>query len=129
MVKFKIGFIIDAETMFSMLSKFLPVDQLTVEEMAPAQHTPRIVAQVAPNKSKQIRTRPPNLKGGINRIILEALADGQSHTAASLEPLLIKAGFSRNSASSRLQSLKANGLVRRTGTGTWALVEQLKATG
>ena len=45
MVRFKIGFEIGAETLFGMLSKMLPIDNLSVEEIVPIK-TERVITGV-----------------------------------------------------------------------------------
>lgn len=136
-MKFKIGFTIEGETLFRMLSKFLPVDDLQVEELAPTApvSAPPLPHDWTPGWSKQIAkpvrkkprpykrrpAKPMDLKTGINRVIVEALADGQPHRAAELGPLLVSSGFAANSVSSRLQSLEQHGIVKRIGDGTWML--------
>lgn len=133
-VKFRIGFTMDAETLFGMISKFLPVQDLHVEEIVerpPPQFVPPVpkVAQrvaLAKPKQKWVHThkRPPkpmDLKAGINRIIIEAMSDGQPHRAIEFKPLLEKGGYSPNSVASRLQNLQEHGAVRQLGDGTWEL--------
>jgi hypothetical protein len=126
-VKFKIGFTMDAETLFSMISKFLPVQDLHVEEVIerPAPEfvpsiKPKSITQYKP-KQKRRSSKPLDLKVGINRIIIEAMADGEPHRAVEFKPLLEKGGYSPNSVGSRLQNLEYHGIVGRLGDGTWRL--------
>jgi hypothetical protein len=130
-VKFKIGFIMDAETLFGMLTKFLPVQDLHVEEVIerPAPEfvppmKPKVLIQSKP-KRKRRPSKPVDLHAGINRIIIEAMADGQPHRAVELKPLLEKGGYSPNSVSSRLQNLEQHGAVKQLGDGTWQLSSTL----
>lgn len=128
MVKFKVAFTITAETMFSMLSKFLPVEDLTVEEMVPkpVSAQPKLARQFVRDTPKLKRKRSPSrtfdLNSGINRIIMELLADGQTHKAIEIKPLLKKAGFSANSVGSRLQALREKGIVEQMGKGAWRAI-------
>jgi hypothetical protein len=76
-VKFKIGFTIDAETLFGLISKFLPLENLSVEEVAlrPAHAAPprlsKIAERVERAKPKQKRaSRGMDLKAGVNRIMV-----------------------------------------------------------
>jgi DNA-binding transcriptional ArsR family regulator len=130
-VKFKIGFTMDAETLFGMMSKFLPVQDLHVEEII-EQPAPEFVPSIKPkaitqHKPKQKRRpqKPLDLKAGINRIIIEAMADGEPHRSIDLKPLLEKGGYSPNSVGSRLQNLEEHGAVKRQGDGTWRLTSSL----
>ena len=98
MVKFKIGFEIGAETLFGMLSKMLPIDNLHVEEIVEPPPRFNLKAQVeklgadsllppkfAPRKKPRAKRsgRAVDLKAGINRIIVEVLSDGLPHHAVS----------------------------------------------
>jgi DNA-binding transcriptional ArsR family regulator len=135
MVKFKIGFTISAETLFSLMSKMLPIDNLEVQEVMerPAHAPPRHAHALRRNIAAQVkrlgpdsqskRRRELNLKEGINGVLLAALSDGETHKAAELKPLLKAAGFSQNSVGSRLQSLREHGVVKQMGDGGWRLIE------
>jgi hypothetical protein len=54
-VKFKLGFTIDAETLFGVISKFLPVEDLVVEELAPPTPEPKPLAISKPQRAPQVR--------------------------------------------------------------------------
>ena len=134
MVKFRLGFTISAETLFALMSKVLPIDDLSVEEIAPtpkhniAQQVKRLGADSlmpppAKQRKKQVNRRGLNLKEGINGVILAHMADGQSYRETDLRPLLKAAGFSENSVSSRLQALLDHGVVKRVGHGQWRLTD------
>jgi hypothetical protein len=124
-VKFKIGFTIPAETLFGLLAKVLPIEDLHVEELlvektiqprvTPA---PRTQALGKPKKVKR-RSRGLVLNEGINALILNHLADDKPHRAIELEPLLSAAGFSSNSVGSRLQKLRSAGVVFQPELGLW----------
>lgn len=129
MVKFRIGLTVSAETLFGMLAKFLPVEDMQVEELAPKQPTvPKmskvaaLVGRVEKPKRKRKPSKPMDLQAGINGIITAILADGKPHRAVELKPLLQRRGFSPNSIGSRLQSLQEHGIVDKLGDGTWRLV-------
>lgn len=149
MVKFKIGFVVDAETLFGILSKFLPVDDLVVEELSSspqssppssmphlADRTLRVATMRQPRlkrasppvrKSKRKPSKPMNLNAGVNRIILDALFS-RPHRASEFRPLLKAAGFSGNSAGSRLQQLERHGIVKRVEHGLWTTSAATVAT-
>jgi hypothetical protein len=130
-MKFKIGFTIESETLFRALAQFLPVDDLHVEEVAPApawRPTPSAIAKppklTVTVKKKRRATRGVDLQAGINRIIMEALADGQVHRAEGMKPLIRAGGYSDNSAGSRLQALRGHGVVEQMGNGGWRLAQK-----
>jgi hypothetical protein len=122
-VKFKIGFTIDAETLFGILAKMLPIEDLSVEELAPAERAIRI-ANAPPRKLPRPKraSNGPNLKAGINGIILSALTQ-KPQRASELQPLLKRAGFSVNSISSRLQALERFNILVHDDEGVWRLKE------
>ena len=139
MSKYKIGFVGEAEVLFAMMAKLLPIDHVTVEEVAPPAPAPqptRVLAQQlvrhldaskAKPRKKYVKSRPSipmDLTKGINRIILEALAHGMMRSAIELRPLLKRGGFSVNSVGSRLQKLEVKGVVERMGDGTWRLTDR-----
>jgi hypothetical protein len=136
-VKFKIGFEVSAETLFGLLSKFLPVDNLVVEELPPIPEKPaqsfldlvRPVTSAKPVKHHKNKraSRGLNLNQGINRVIMELFADGKAHKGVEFKPLLKSAGFSENSVGSRLQSMREHGIVEQMGDGSWRLRKQKEA--
>jgi hypothetical protein len=126
-VKFKIGFTIGAETLFGLMSKMLPIEDLMVEEVMPESTTPKFVEAPWTRRKVQLRQKVkrksdgPNLKEGINGVIVRAL-EGKPQRATDLQPLLKQAGFSPNSVGSRLQALERFKIVARNSEGIWRLV-------
>jgi hypothetical protein len=128
-VKFKIGFVMDSESLFGLIGKFLPVEDLSVEEIVerppklPLQAIAHAVNHITKRTTeKKTRASPgPNLKKGINGIIMTALADGPKR-ANQLKPKVKAAGFSENSVNSRLEALRGYGVLEMIGDGTWKKV-------
>jgi hypothetical protein len=119
-VKFRVGFTMSAETLFGIIAKFVPIEDLEVEELAPRVETapkPKLIADRKPNKRA---SRGPNLKKGVNGIIVVALKD-KPLRAADLQPLVKAAGYSANSVNSRLEALHRFGVLARIGDGRWKL--------
>jgi DNA-binding transcriptional ArsR family regulator len=135
MVKFKLGFTMTAETLFGMLSKMLPIEDLTVEEIAAPTMEEKInqlhvnlkhanaLSSIKRKKYARRPAHPMDLTKGINRIILDLLEQGP-HTAIQMKEALVTSGhgYSPNSIGSRLQSLEEKGIVKRKGDGTWKLL-------
>lgn len=132
-VKFKIGFEVDAQTMFGIMAKFLPFENLHVEEIV---ERPKPIALpklklVKPNGAKakpngektfKRRFRAIDLKTGINAIILDALADGKPHTPTELRDAINATGkFSPNSLGSRMVQLIRDGHVAKHADGQYVL--------
>jgi hypothetical protein len=133
-VKFKIGFTIDAETLFGIIAKFLPVEDLEVEEIEP--HAPKHVEKIArlvgpenrhepvrPPRAKRPGPIPMSLDKGANAIIMNFLADGKRHGPGALKPLFRAAGYSDSGVASRLMKLKAAGVVHQPEYGLWQIGE------
>lgn len=122
-VKFRLGFTVDGETLFGLMAKMLPIEDLSVEELpAIAGHPtpPRLVAH-KPKPQKNKRPNPgPNLKKGINGILMTELKDGPKRQV-NLMTKVKAAGFSENSTSSRLEELRKFGVIERVGDGTWRI--------
>jgi hypothetical protein len=132
MVSFKIGFEMTGEALFGLIAKFLPVDNLSVEEV-PRKAEPRDppVARLAhlkavkpakPERAKR-KSKGLNLSDGVNGVIMGILEDGQPHRAVELEGPVRAKNYSGNSVGSRLQNLREHGIVEQIGGGRWRLTE------
>jgi hypothetical protein len=138
-IKYKLGFTIDSETLFGILSKFLPIQDLSVEEVVDHPAPERVLKRAdlpallhslhkpkhrdAPRRRN---SRPVNLSEGINGIIMEAMADGKPHAAVEFRPLLRARTYSENSVTSRLEELKKHGYVKHLSDGKWELTPKSK---
>ena len=120
-VKFKIGFTMDAETLFGIVAKFLPLEHLSVEEVvehAPKriQHAPKLAG---PRTVRTIKRATPragyaiNLEEGVNRIVMDILADGEVHRFVEMTRAMKASGFKGTGLGSRLKRLMAHGYVER----------------
>ena len=131
MVKFKVKFTIPAETLFGLLAKVLPIEDLHVEELV-ERPTPAALSQIAQRvisgnaKTRRKRAAPMDLNNGVNGVIMRHLAEGKPHRANEMKPLLLAAGFSANSGGSRLAMLAEHGHVFQPELGLWQLVQQLQ---
>jgi hypothetical protein len=125
-VKYKIGFDIDGQTLFAMLAKFLPVDNVTVKEIISeptSQHVPAPLPHPRIERkkyTKSVPSIPMRLDAGINRIIIEALRS-RPHRGVEFKPMLKKAGYSESSVQSRLAELRLKGVVEQIWDGSWTL--------
>ena len=132
-VKFKLSLNISHEEMIRMLAHYAPFEIIAVEEViehsTPTReefihslHPP--VKKLA--KAKRIvhrRGDGPNLKTGINGIIVTHLSDGMGHPARELRKPLKAAGYSESSVASRLDALKTAGVIEKIGLGIWRLTD------
>ena len=133
-MKFKVAFTMDGETLFKLLGKVLPIEDLNVEEFIERpQSQPTVLkahrvitglksqVQIAKPKGKRRVSKPLDLNAGINAVIMEAMAGGLPVRAVDLRPKIKARGFSENSVGSRLQNLREHGVVEQAGDGTWRL--------
>jgi hypothetical protein len=125
-VKFKLGFMIDAETLFGILAKFLPLENLSVEEVVERHHapaTPRLPKiakpQLAKPRPKRGRKRGLGLDEGVNGAIMRVLADGEPHRYAELKSAVNAAGYAGSGIGSRIERLHAHNAIERVSTGLW----------
>ena len=125
-VKFKLGFTVSAETLFGLLSKMLPIEDLSVEEvLSRVETTPRLAPTQRSAIAKPVRAKRRgqelNLKEEINGVLVRALENGPLRSS-ELRSFLTKAGFSANSTSSRLEHLEKHQIVVNND-GVWRLKE------
>ena len=135
-VKFKVGFTMSAETLFGIIAKFLPIEDLQVEEIEPPR-TPlrveKIASLVAPTKRPsplkgRNRHSGPTLEGGVNAVILKALEDGKPRRYAELKKALGASGYAASGIGSRLARLKDLKAVHQPDLGLWQIGEARKKT-
>jgi hypothetical protein len=132
-VKFKVGFVMSAETLFGLIGKFLPVEDLAIEEIvfhegfAPKPRAVAKLAKLPPSHSEgetpkpDRRGRNPTIKAdqGMNAIILKLLGDGEPHRFREFSEALKAAGFSGNGVGGLLKRLVKYGLVANAGHGSY----------
>lgn len=142
MIKYKLGFTITPEVLFGILAKVLPIEDLHIEQLVerpmpdPAIRFDKQFDLPKPKPRKHRRNptpRPrlshgPNLKAGINHIIVKHLSDGGVHKTLEFRPLLKAAGYSESSVSSRMEELQKHGIIQKIGMGAWQLIERQKET-
>ena len=123
-VKYQIGFTVDAETLFGLIAKFLPFEDLHVEEIVP--HAPRPQKLAAPMAMQRTMKRAPrkrgypiNLNDGVNGVIMGVLADGQPHRYAELKVAVTAAGYAGSGIGSRMERLHAHKAIAKTDYGLW----------
>jgi hypothetical protein len=129
-VKFRLGFTVDAQTMFSLMAKLLPIEDLHVEELIEAPHAPapRIAkpqAQVRKPDTRARRGEPPT--GGQRFAILQpAFAKGPL-TFKEMQDLLSQAGFAGTGLGSAVSAWTRYGFIERSGPGRYRLKAKAEA--
>ena len=126
-VKYRIGFTVDAETLFGLIAKFLPFEDLHVEEIVPhAPKPPNLAAPQARQRTMRASRRDPgypfNLTDGVNGVIMGVLADGEPHRYIELKAAVTGAGYAGSGIGSRMDRLHAHKAVERVSTGLWRKV-------
>lgn len=128
MVKYRLGFTISGETLFGLLARVLPIEDLSVEEIAPtpvkspkvAQPLPKLVISAKKsNKQRAPRTSGgPNLEAGVNKVIMDALAKGPLR-AGELKGHVEAAGYAATGIGSRLERLLHHKVLHRPQPGLY----------
>jgi hypothetical protein len=142
MVKFKVAFTIDAETLFSYVSKFMPglidlnveeifdVPKTTIQSSTDMQRkleylrgpsTKSKIAQLVVRK-KVIPNRKIQLNKGVNKAIMNALSDNKPHKAIDIKNAMEAAGFKGTGSGSKLSKLKSKNIVFQPDIGLWQRV-------
>jgi hypothetical protein len=141
-IKYKLGFTIDSETLFSIMSKFLPIQDLSVEEVPVIErqlkradlpallhslHKPKPPRKQPPHpRAPRVSGYPVNLYGGVNNIIMASLADGKPHTLVDSHANIVAAGYSKSGLYSRVQRLVKHGYIVRVRSGYYQLTPKGK---
>jgi hypothetical protein len=137
-IKYKLGFTIDSQTLFGIMAKFLPISDLSVEEVVETKPDPAIrfdkrfdLPKPKPVRAPQVRRKKGsgyalNLYAGCNAIVMETFADGGSHTGGECFPAMKKAGYATNGLYGRLDRLRLHGYVMQPRPGQWQLTPKGK---
>ena len=128
-VKFKVGFTMSAETLFGIIAKFLPIEDLQVEEIGVSEKLPKIgkIARLAgPKRVVRNRHSGFTLEGGVNGVIMKTLEDGQPHRFTEIKKAVGAAGYAGTGIGSKLSRLRELKAVHSTGVGLWRIGEQAK---
>jgi len=135
-VKYKIGLTIDAEMLFGIIAKFLPIQDLSVEEVIEREPDPAIRFDKRfdlpkPVRAKQVRKVKGsgfalNLYAGGNAIIMATFADGKVHVGSDTFPAMRAAGYTTNGLYGRLKRLRNYGYLMQPRRGQWQLTPKGK---
>jgi hypothetical protein len=130
-MKFKIGLTISAETLFGLIAKMLPIEDLQVEEVPERLETK--VEKIAQLSGPKIRHKPPRprgnryngpiLDGGGNKIVMDLLSDGKGHSARELKGLFEAGGYAPSGVGSRLDKLRDAKVIHQPEYGLWQIGE------
>ena len=134
-IKYKLAFTIDSETLFGIMSKFLPIEDLSVEEVVERPAERPLIAKGTPFKAPrapQVRRKKGsgyalNLYAGCNAIIMATFADGEPHIGADCFPGMKAAGYAINGLYGRLDRLRLHGYVTQPRPGKWQLTPKGKS--
>jgi hypothetical protein len=118
------------------MSKFLPVQDLSVEEVIEREPDPAIRFDQRfdlpePKRAPRMHRKRGkgyaiNLHAGANAIIMAAFSDGEMHASSDCYPALHKAGYSTNGMYGRFERLERHGLISSPGYGKWQLTPKGK---
>jgi hypothetical protein len=133
-VKFKLGFTIDAKTLFGIMSQFLPVQDLSVEEVIEREPDPAIRFDQRfdlpkPKRAPQVRkttSKVVNLHAGMNAIIMSMYRDGEVHPSAGLRTAFKAGGYSVNGLHGKLNRLCYHGYMTKVRRGEYQITPKGK---
>jgi hypothetical protein len=133
-VKFKVGFTMSAETLFGIIAKFVPVEDLQVEEIEP--HAKPKVEKIHRLAGPENRLKPPSaranrhtgmsLESGVNGVIMRVLEDGQAHRYRDIKKAVGAAGYAPTGIGSKLARLRELNAIASDGVGVWRIGEAKK---
>jgi len=126
-IKYKLGFTIDSETLFGIMAKFLPIQDLSVEEVVerpvpdPAIRFDKRFDLPKPKQKRGDGTgKNVDLTRGVNAIIMAVLLDGKKHSPLELRDAMAKTAYSPSGLGSRLERLRHFGYIHNPRKGEWA---------
>ena len=120
-IKYKLAFTIDSETLFGIMSKFLPIQDLSVEEVVVPTPDPairfdkRFDQLPKPKRAKQVRRGGGtafNLTRGVNAVVVAVLADHGKHSPLEIKQALAKTTYSPAGLGSKLSRLLDLGFIQ-----------------
>jgi hypothetical protein len=129
MTKYKIGFTIQAETLFAMMAKMLPIDDVKIQEFieSPPEKQSKVAQQViaalgAPQqgKSKEKHFYHPSGKT-CQDFILEFLQKRPSATWAEMSHFLVSLGYNKSSVNNAVSRLVEKKFIERVTTGVYRM--------
>jgi hypothetical protein len=128
-VKFKIGFTIDAETLFGLMAKFLPLEDLTVEEVvehAERHAAPKRLAHVSGADMPKIKRTRHTLgaNGGQLKVLVDHARKYGVVGYGGLGEALKAAGFARAGAGSAIKRALDKGILVRHENGGYMVREK-----
>jgi hypothetical protein len=138
MTKYKIGFTIQAETLFAMMAKMLPIDDVKIQEFIepPLEKQSKVAQQViaalgAPQKEKPIKLQKhfyhPSGKTCQN-FILEFLQKRPSATWSEMSHFLVSLGYNKSSVNNAVSRLVEKKFIERVTTGVYRLAGKQSKT-
>lgn len=116
-VKFKIGFSVTAETLFGLMAKFLPVEDLHVEELVEPAPTLTRRAALTHDAAPKIRKRSVNAGGGQLKVITEFAHARGVVSYGEIRRALAEEGFAAAGAGSAIARAIKHGFLRKQGNG------------
>jgi hypothetical protein len=144
-IKYKIGLTISADTLFGLIAKFLPIEDLSVQEIVNkpetkqsemakliAKNMPKITDKLEAPKPKltmkQIQRTRFNHPSGkrVFDFIVEFIEKQPDKTATygQMGHFIMKQGFSKSSINNGLTRLVLNNVIRKTDYGVYTMVNK-----
>jgi hypothetical protein len=134
-MKFKLGFTVQAETLLMMMSKFLPIEDLHVEEILDTPIKQQSVVAKLIEKAKIDKPKDPRRvmfkhESGksLKDFILEYISQTPKHLATwnEMSKYSVTLGYNKSSINNAVARLEKEGKIHRTAPGKYRLIEAKK---
>jgi hypothetical protein len=133
-VKFKIGFTIESETLFRMISQMLPVEDLSVEEVMVRQPQgigKSVMDQLieAPKKPKNAEHHFKHPSGKtVQDFVIEFLKTRPSATWAEMSKHTVSIGYNKSSINNAVSRLLLKKMLEKVAPGVYRLTKQARTS-
>ena len=119
MIKYKVSFAISAETLFGLLGKLLPIEDLEVEELIALEPKPKPAHRL---EKPAHRARQFSQTEGVNAVIIQALGTGPKRHG-ELRQAVAAAGYAGSGVGSRIDRLLRQKVITRTAPGVYEIAD------
>ena len=135
-MKFKLGFTVQAETLLMMMSKFLPIEDLHVEEILDAPIKQQSIVAKLIEKAKIDKPKAPRKvmfkhESGksLKDFIHDYISQNPKHIASwhEMSKYSVTLGYNKSSINNAVARLEKEGKIQRTAPGKYRLVEAKKS--
>ena len=127
-VKFKIGFTVPAETLFGMMAKFLPIEDLHVEEVIDHPHVKQATISKIEKPRKKYSSPFKHASGKpLTDLVVEWMGQNpkQIYAWRDMSKFAVEMGFNKSSINNAATRLLHQKQIQKVGPGKYRLVENI----